>query len=640
MRSPNIFWNLIFFLAVLTTAIPLAGAEGIRVTSTFDKRSVQVDEEVHLIIKITGSSGSVQAPRLPAFKGFETYYTGRTSNITFIGGQSSSTVEFSYLLVPKTAGRYTLDPIEVTVDNRLFRTDPITVEVLASQGQMTRPQPQAPAQPLPPQQTSSSQTPAAQPPAVKSGQGDDNIFIQAWMDKPSAYPNEQVLLTYSLYTRYDTRYEGFETEPSISGFWIEEFPMEKDIPRETVHVSGKRYVKADIRKIALFPTAAAEYTIQPGSLKISIRREPDRTSIFDDFFNDSFFSGGGFFSRRENLLLKPAPIHLSVKPLPETGKPASYQGAVGQFRLSASLDKQEVKQNEPVTLKLVIEGEGNVETLNKPEIPDLPDFKVYESDTSTDLFKSGSVIGGRKSFEIVFIPRRAGDLTIPSFEFSFFNPLKKSYEIRRTNEFSVKASPSDQVFQLPESVRGEEIFKKDVQAEGRDIRYIMEKLPGEVPDKFLSHGVAGFLAADILLTLICLAGIFQARRETLFAKDSALKRRRLAKSSALVRMRRLKSVSRLKADDAGGYFEEVDKILTQYLADKFNLSIYGGTRQDFERQIGETLGVGDPLYRDIMDLYLFCDESRFGKGSVNEDLARRALRTLKLTIQRVEKIRR
>ena len=120
---------------------------------------------------------------------------------------------------------------------------------------------------------------------------DDNIFVQAWVDRKTLYQNEQMLLTYSLYTRYDTRYEGFDKEPETSGFWIEEFPMGRDVPRETVRQNGKRYVKADVKKLALFPTAPGNYTIQPGTLKVSIREEPQGSNAFDEFFSDSFFTG-------------------------------------------------------------------------------------------------------------------------------------------------------------------------------------------------------------------------------------------------------------------------------------------------------------------------------------------------------------
>ena len=91
-------------------------AQNILVTSTFDKRSANVNEEIRLTIRVTGAQGNIQAPRLPGFQGFDTFYTGRASHLTFANGQSPSMVEFSYVLIPKAAGRFTLDPIQVTAD--------------------------------------------------------------------------------------------------------------------------------------------------------------------------------------------------------------------------------------------------------------------------------------------------------------------------------------------------------------------------------------------------------------------------------------------------------------------------------------------------------------------------------------------
>jgi len=619
-------------------------ADDVRVTSLFDKRSVHVNEEIHLTIRIEGAQGNVQAPRLPGFKGFDTFYTGRASHLTFMNGRSSSTVEFSYVLIPQVAGSFALDPIEVTVDKRNFRTEPITIEVLASQGQTQRasrqqaaPAPAAPAVP------SAGNLPGggAPVPAPLPQTGDDNIFVQAWIDKNYAYPNEQVLLTYSLYTRYDTRYEGFEEEPSISGFWIEEFPMEKEIAKETVRVNGQRYIKADIRRIALFPTAAAEYTIQPGTIKASIREEPQRTSIFDDFFNDSFFSGGSFFARRVNRLLKPAPLLLKVNPLPESGKPSGFQGAVGNFNMTGTVDRRTVKQNEPVTLTCVIEGQGNIETLNKPEIPEIKEFKIYDADTTSQLFNTGNVIGGRKTFEIVFVPKEAGTATIPSLEFGFFNPHTQKYEVRKTPEFKIEVAPSDQPFQIPRAISGQDVFKKDIRVEGRDIHYLWEKLPDETLQRTFKMILHALKAGNLLLLVLFVFGLVRARTEAVFEKDSALRRRKLAKAAALGKFRKLKKLGRSSKDNAlAVYFEELDKILTQYLADKFNLSTYGGTRTEFENELEIALGTEDALYREIRELYRICDESRFGKGSIREEDRKRAVKILRQTINRVERIRR
>jgi len=633
---------LLLLLLVLCGIFPDLHAQEIRITSTLDKRTVNINQEIHLTIRIEGASGNVQAPRLPDYKGFDTFYTGRSSHMTFINGRSSARIEFSYVLVAKEVGEFVLDPIEMTVSGRQFRTDPVQVEVRStglgttpgSSALPYRPSARATAR------SSSSSQPSYRSPPVNFVPSDENIFVKAWIDKTSVYPNEQVLLTYSLYTRYDTRYEGFDEEPEVSGFWIEEFPAEREIRRETVRINGKRYVKAEIKKMALFPTAAADYTIQPGTLKVSIRQEPQSTSVFDEFFNDSFFSGGNFFARRENRLLKPPPIALIVKDFPARNKPSSFEGAVGNFRLSAALDKRELRQNEPVTMTLVIEGEGNIETLNKPTLPDLPKFKVYESDTTSQLYKSGHVIGGRKTFEIVFIPIEAGTLILPAMPFSFFDPSHASYRTLMTPEFVLEVEPSKEKFELPRALTQQAVFKKDVQIEERDIHYIHERLSSGRPEQVMKSVFLGLAGADVLLILLVLSGLLRHRQEEIFAKDTGLKRRRLAKSQAQSKLRELKRLSRARGDEeAAVYFEEIEKILTQYLSDKFNLSAYGITRTDLENELEKALGSEDELYGSIVELFRLCDESRFAKAQIPQEKKDSALKILKATLSRVEKMR-
>lgn len=626
----------IFFLC-LFSVLPSGWSEDVQVNSSFDKRSAQVGEEIHLNIQIRGAQGNIQAPRLPAFKGFDTFYTGRSSHITFINGQSSSSVEFSYVLVPRTKGHFNLAPIEVFVGSRKFTTEPIEIDVYESPNRFagTSAPPSAPTYHPPPDPFAALPVPSQEPPPSFQPD-DDNIFVRAWTDKTTAYPNEQILLTYSLYTRYDTRYEGFQKEPQVSGFWIEEFPMERDVRRETVRFNDKRYVKADVKKMALFPTTAADYTIDPGSLKVTVRQEPETTSIFDEFFNDSFFSGGGFFSRREERLLQPPPIQLKVIPFPEKGKPSSFQGAVGNFRLSATLDKNAVKQNEPVTLKLVIEGEGNIETLNKPKIPEVPKFKIYDADTSSQLFKTGNVIGGQKTFEVVFIPIEAGSLKIPSLEFSFFNPVAVSYQVLKTPEFPIQVAPSEQPFKLPKNLSEQEVFKKEIQLEGKDIRYIRERLTDEGAEVFLDFGIKGLIVLNTLLAVLVILGLLRQQQEKIYTKDHALRRRRFARPHAESRIRRLRSWLR-QDKDISLYFQEVEKILTRYLADKFNWSTHGITRLEIEHKLREIFGPDVPLFGDVLELYKLSDESRFGKGSVPADAKNEALKILREVISRVER---
>ncbi len=638
-------------LSFLFTASYVAWAAEVQVAGLVDKNQAQVDEEVAFTIRILGTRGNIQAPHLPAFQGFESFYTGRTSQFTFVNGKSNSTVEFNYVLVPKVAGRFALDSVEVWVEGKRYQTQPIELEVSGPQvAQPQAPQLQAPARlgmgasapPLPAmQQGSANAGPSASasgpPPMVVQ---DDNIFVKAATDKTTAYPNEQILLTYTLFTRYDTRYEGFEEEPSVSGFWIEDFPLEKDLGRDTVSLNGKRYVKADIRKSALFPTAAAQYTIQPGVLKVSIREQPKNTTMFDDFFDDSFFSGSGLFARRSERLLKPNPIVINVRPFPEKGRPASFNGAVGHFRMTATADKTEVKQNEPVSLKLVIEGEGNIETLAKPSVPELTGFKIYEGDSSSELFKTSGNLGGKKTFEIIFIPTEAGELGIPPMEFNYFDPKRETYQTLRSPAFSLKVIPSDEPFQLPQEVLEREAFKKEVRLESKDIRYIHEEFPTG-HDRKIETFILGLLAGANLVGMFFVGtALVRKRQEEIFSRDIALKRRTTARQIAERRLRNLKSLVRSKKmEEADQFLGEAEKILSEYLSNKFNASAYHFTREWREEKLQEKLGEEGPLLKDVREFYERAMEARYGKGALPIEERQKFIHLIENVVRRLEKAR-
>ncbi|MBU9888499.1 MAG: BatD family protein [Candidatus Omnitrophica bacterium] len=377
--------------------------------------------------------------------------------------------------------------------------------------------------------------------------------------------------------------------------------------------------------------------MRPGSLKVSVREEP-QGSAFDEFFSDSFFSGGAFFARRQNRLLNPPPIQLTVKPLPEKGKPDSFQGAVGSFRLTANLDKDRVKQNEPVTLKAVIEGEGNIETINRPKLPPLTGFKTYDADASSKLFKTGNVIGGTKSFEVVFIPKDEGNAFIPPLEFSYFDPRQEKYVTLRTPNFPITVEHSDQSFEMPAALSGNEMFKKKVTLEGKDIHYIQERVSGSTALIDTIYRVVAW--ADFFLALVFLGLWLKDRRERVYSRDEGLRRRKRARATAAAYMKKLKKrASSSRAEDVGIFFEELEHAMTQYIADKWNLSAYGVTRQDLEAVLTEHFGADDAHLKDVLSLYHLCDESRFGKGSIPQASKKVGLRIFQETVNRIERMK-
>ena len=232
----------------------------VRVVASVDRTQVAVGESVYLTIRILDGRGNIQAPQLPPLQDLDIHYTGRASRMSLVNGVSSSSIEFSYVVSPRRMGVHVIPALEVNVAGAPLQTNPVRIEAIDNGGSgyvpPSRQQPSSPSNPAAMSQVKTSD-------AVLPEGADSRIFAEANLSKKSIYQNEQTVLSYSLYTSYDTRYEGFETEPELSGFWIEDFPMEKEVPREMVSIKGRRYIKADIKKMALFATAPGKYIIQP-----------------------------------------------------------------------------------------------------------------------------------------------------------------------------------------------------------------------------------------------------------------------------------------------------------------------------------------------------------------------------------------
>ncbi len=653
----------VFALFLLIPALTFA-ADDVKVSTIFDKKTLEVNDQLTLTIKIVGSRINIQRPRIPLNESFDSFYSGRASRFLFQNGQQESVTEFRYTLVPKRPGVFKVGPIEVQVNDETYRTEPVEIEVLGTPGmgaqtsqmgtfpgqafsqsgpatgatvpqaQATVPQaqatvPQAQAtRPASPYYGSSSypgssttsytarSTPYVQqtsvpPPVISPGES-DVIFLRAWVDKTSVYPGEQILLTFSIYTRADTRYEGFEEEPQATGFWIEELPIGQNIDRSTVVVGGRKYIKADIRKMAIFATAPGDFTIQPGSVKASIEERPQQDGMFDDFFNDSFFGGGGLFARRVNKILAAAPITIEVKELPERGKPSEFSGTIGRFTFTSSIDKKEVKQNEPVTMTLKIEGEGNIETLQSPPVPEIENFKIYDGESSSQLFKRGNTIVGSKTFEIIFIPEKAGQYTLPSMLFNYFDPVVGAYKAERTPDYQIKVLPGEapeELKKMPSRMADE--LKQDLTKETSDIYTIKTgfTLSGEIQKQ---KEIRNILAGTSSLLGLGFFVLFLARmRSRAYQRDMARYRKRQAAKLARRRHRRLsRNIAKSAGKSEREHYVEAAKILDQYFSDKFGLSPQGLTFSDIENRLME-FEIAETLLDEVRKFYETADLARF-----------------------------
>ncbi|NTV53518.1 MAG: protein BatD, partial [Candidatus Firestonebacteria bacterium] len=319
-----------------------------------------------------------------------------------------------------------------------------------------------------------------------------------------------------------------------------------------------------------------------------------------------------FFSGGRQVALKSEPITIKVKPLPGKGRPAEFSGTVGQWALSARLDRQTAKVGEAVTLEIRIFGEGNVKSVGKIELPPMSGFKVYDTISSADVQKQDYRVRGVKTYRTLLRPEVTGTLTVPPITYHYFDPKTDRFEKVQVPALLLKVSPGEvqnQVFPATGAPAAPESSAPGVKVMAKDIRYLKLAVPLTGADRAWppEFWITGFLLPPLLL-----AGIwFWRRRLDRLAADPVYARKRAAGRSARAALHQAHLARNRK--DAQGFYTALSQALMGYLADKLGLSRSGVTQREIVRRLSQAGGVENKVAQ-LTELLDECDFARFAPG--------------------------
>jgi hypothetical protein len=226
---------------------------------------------------------------------------------------------------------------------------------------------------------------------------------------------------------------------------------------------------------------------------------------------------------------------------------------VGQFRIRGTVDKSQVKTNEAVTLKIAVEGNGNLRSLKEPPVSLPSDVEAYPPKATEAISRSGAAISGSKTFEYVLIPRIAGMQKIKPVRLSFFDPAARQYKTVQTQEWTFDVGQGEgTATSIPMG-----LSKEEVRLLGQDIRFI--KTGGTIFRK-IGLEFYGKLWFWIILVLPIVAlgvGTLYRKHEDRLIGDVAYARGKRA--SRAVRKRFALSHSFLKKEASKTFYAEVAK---------------------------------------------------------------------------------
>ncbi len=579
---------------LLLIAFLTAKAMALSVTASVDTDEIELGDPINLSITLTGRGGSLPDPILPDLSDFDVYSSGRNQSISIVNGAFSSSLELNYTLVPKKIGSLLIGPVVVKDKNEMVVSDPIKITVKKPGSLQKRPQ-------------------AEQRSTRRQDQKQrEDFFIEQTVDKTDPYVGEQVTLTFRFYQSVNLWQQPSLEWPEYAGFTVEDLPPNS---RSYQYVNGKRYLVTEIKR-ALFPVTPGKVTIDTPRLTI---KPDDFGSMMDPF---SFFDRDFFRSGRPKVLTA-RPIGLNVRPLPQKRKPEGFSGAVGNYKIGAEVDKDSVGVDEPITLKVILSGTGNIKSLPPVQMPELADFRVYESGKTESIDNKGRVVSGSKTFEQAIIPRTSGVFTIPSLEYSFFNPERGRYETVRTRPIEITATGEGlvDVGGAPKNIIG---------ASKRSFAYIITEFPEPVKNIDLSARFWFWLLQGIPIIGVIAAVAVRSHYKRLVGDRSyarritAIKRSRSIFKSAMAKKR---------SGDFSGFCGDLYDAIIGFIADRLDLEKSGLTIDDLRANERISADIKD----DLTGFLERCQIARFVPSGFDTHAADDLLMEASNLIGRLEK---
>jgi hypothetical protein len=555
-------------------------------TASVDNTTVGVSDQFQISFTFSGKDvNGIKSFNPPNFNDFMVLSgPNQSTSMSIVNGAVSASAIYSYYLQARRTGKFTIGAATIDYSGKNFTTQPLEITVVKGQ----------------PKQLSNSQGGGT---ARDIG---DNLFILATADKQRVYMGQQVTVTYKLYTRLGIASQLQVSKlPSYEGFWAEEINVPNTIGFTTETYDGKQYRVGLLKKVALFPNQLGELSVTPLVLDVPVQvqsRQRSGGNIFDQFFNDPFFNN----VQTINYTAKSNTIKLHVIPLPSENVPKSFNGAVGDYSLSSQITPTTVKANEPLTLKIDLSGQGNIQLLNMPEIELPTGFDKYEPKISEQIDRTGP-ISGSKSFEYLIVPRVAGMKTISPIRFSYFSPGKRSYVTLSTPAYSVDVQQGTGTGNT--EVAG--YTKEEIKVLGQDIRYIKTSDDDLRKESDIQLFGFGFWTAAFA-PLFVLGGLVTWKR----------KQDRLSGNVQLLRYRRAEKIARkrfqtastlMDANNQTGFYAEISQALFGYLEDKLHIP---KSEISLDRAVGELQkrNIDGQLIANLKDCIEKCEFARFAPG--------------------------
>lgn len=580
--------KILFFVPLLFILISaeLSFAGDVKFEISLDRESIAIGESAQIGLSFSGTQ-SMPAPDIGNVSGLDVKYVGPSTMMTVINGHVSSSVTHMYMVTPLKTGRFQLGPYNFKFKGDDYSSNMVFLDVVEERRRAAQ---------------ATGAVTMGQPQEEKLDI-DDRVFVTLTTERNSAFVNELIPVIVKLYVSRmnvtDIQLPVFEQESFSKVDFKEPKQYREDF-------NGQIFEVLEF-KTNIFGTKPGDYRLGPARIKcnILVRKRQAAGSRFggnlgaeDEFFDD-------FFTKieRHPVELKSDESHIIVSPLPSEGMPKYFDGAVGDYQFIYRASPTKVKAGDPVTITMMINGSGNLNTVLMPRIENLNGFKVYEPQVKTEEHS--------KTFTQVVIPESETITQIPGAVFVYFDPGAKTYKTISQNPIPVqvekpKEEAPSRIVESP--IRPERIDEMPREEPARDIIFIKDRPGRWIVTARSEIGAKVFMIFfTIPLIAVMLLYGFERRRNRL-RTDGVYASKVLSYRSARRSMRELNA--KLSARDHQAFYESLSAALRGYFGIKLRMPSAGITFEAVNRILSER-GIEHIVTQKIRNLFSVCDDAKF-----------------------------
>lgn len=519
-------------------------------------------------------------------------YTSSQSSYQMINGHtsSSSSVTITYTLYAAKNGSFTIGASHALVGGKRLSSRPVKIQV-SGHAQRTNGAPNMHGQ-------DSYDQPRMR--SAGSAISGSDLFIKVSASKKRVHEQEPILLTYKVYTQVDlTQLEG--KMPDLKGFHTQEVPLPQQKTFHSETVNGRPYKCVTWSQYVMYPQMTGRLEIPSITFKGIVVQQNRNVDPMEAFFN----GGSGYVEVKKDI--KAPGITLQVDPLPQ--RPANFSGGVGKFNISASLDKKEVKAGEPITLRVVVGGIGNLKLLKQPVVNFPKDFDKYDAKVTDKTRLTANGVEGNMVYDFLAVPRNQGSYTIPSVELTYYDTSKNAYKTIKTQPFKVEVEKGD----------GTSAESEDFASQDKDIHTIkLGKAEQHKADEMF-FGSFGYWISLLMPLIAFVVLLIVFRRRAIENADIVKKRSNRAGKIATKRLRLANKL--MLQGKQGEFYDEVMRALWGYMSYKLNMPAEKLNRDNIRETLGRHF-VDDATIEKFTTALDECEFERYAPGDAAGNMNR------------------